>query len=278
MKIYEIKRYRITSKLRRAIKNHPYSMDKMSRLLGFEIKNIYHKNISINEKHWKKLNSLLNLNLQLKEIKFDFTKNLGTHAVARPIKPISKCNELAEFIGIILGDGNVFEDQISIAFDKRNVDYMDYVEKLCKELFGVMFRRKFMKDRNTGYLYFYSKNLVSGLLNLGLKRGDKIKNQLGIPKWIKLNNGYSKTCIRGLVDTDGCIFICKREKQKYVNFTNHNKQLFNDFKEVTRNLGYSFAKSNKTNTRLYRKEEVVKFINDIKPFKSIQGVSASLDR
>jgi len=76
MKVYSIKRYKITDKLRTAIKKHPYSMRKLGRELGFEVKNIFHKNISINEEHWHKLNSILKLDLQLEEIKFNFTKNL----------------------------------------------------------------------------------------------------------------------------------------------------------------------------------------------------------
>ena len=244
-------------------------MRHMSRLLGFDVKNIYGTNISINEDHWNKLKPLLNIDLKLKEIKFDFTKNLGTNAFTAPIKPIRKSGELAEFIGIMLGDGNIYRNQVNIAFDKRHTNYMNYVESLCFNLFGVKFKRKFMKNINSGYLYFYNQVLVSKLLELGLKRGNKIENQLGIPNWIKDNKNLSKRCIKGLIDTDGCIYICKREGQKYVKFTNHNKRLMNDFKEITKNLGYSFAKANKTNTCLYRKEEVASFIKDIKPLKSI---------
>jgi hypothetical protein len=273
MKVYSIKRYEITSELRNAVINHPDSMRKIGRLLGFEIKNIIYKNKSINEEHWNKLKSLLCLDLQLKEIEFDFTKNLGTGAFMQPIKSLKKSGDLAEFIGIMLGDGSLpYKNNIRIAFDKRNPDYIDYVGKLCEKLFGIKFKKTYVKDRNTAYLYCYNKYLILELINLGLKRGDKIKNQLGVPDWIKDSEEYSKRCIKGLIDTDGCIFICKREKQKYVNFTNHNNRLFEDFKKMTKKLGYSFAKSNSTNTRLYRKKEVVRFINDIKPLKSIYGV------
>jgi len=244
-------------------------MRHMSRLLGFDVKNVYGTNISINENHWNKLKKLLNKDMGLKEIKFDFTKNLGTRAFTAPIKSIRKSPELAEFIGIMLGDGNIYRNQINISFDKRHINYINYVDNLCNDLFGVKFKGKSMKDTNSSYLYFYNKLLVSKLLELGLKRGNKIENQLGIPSWIRDNKNFSKRCIRGLIDTDGCIYVCKREKQRYVKFTNHNKKLMGDFREVTTNLGYPFAKANKTNTCLYRKVEVVRFIKDIKPLKSI---------
>ena len=92
---------------------------------------------------------------------------------------------------------------------------------------------------------------------------------MGVPGWIKNNKNYSKECIKGLIDTDGCIYKCKREKQIYIKFTNYNSKLLQDFKDVTKDLGYHFAKANKTNACLYRKQEVVRFINEIKPLKSI---------
>ena len=127
MKIYNVKRYKITDELREIIRNHPLSMRKMSGLLGFQVKNIYLKNISIREDHLHKLNSLLNINQNLEEIKFDFTKNLGTGAFTHPIKNVEETDDLAELIGIMLGDGNIWHNHIKIAFDKRNKEYLNYV-------------------------------------------------------------------------------------------------------------------------------------------------------
>lgn len=266
-----MKRYKITAELREAIRNHPCSIRKMSRIMRFEVKNIYKTNVSINENHLKKLNSLLNLDLQLEEIKFDYVKNLGKYAFSPPIKFIRKRKDLAEFIGIMLGDGNIYQNQIKISFDKRNETYIKYVKKLIKKIFGIKLKEKRAKGTNQLNLYYYNKDFTEKLLKFGLKRGNKIKNKVGIPQWIKLNPNYTKKCIKGLIDTDGCILFCKRGKHKYVNFTSHNQKLLKDFKELTKNLGYSFAKSNDTNTRLYKKEQVVKFIKDIKPQKSKEG-------
>lgn len=264
-----MKRYIITNELKDIIKNHEYSMRKMSKILGFKVKNVYRVNISIREDHLQKLKSLLNIDLNLKEINFDFAKNLGIYAFAQPIKPIKKCDKLAEFVGIMLGDGNICRNAIKISFDKRNKIYINHVKELSKKLFGIELRIKFAPETNQAHLYFYNKTLVEELLKLGLKRGSKIENQIGVPKWIKENENYLKSCIRGLIDTDGCVYICKREKQTYVKFTNFNQQLLNDFKEMTDKLGYSFAKANKRNKCLYRKTEVEKFIKEIKPLKAM---------
>lgn len=261
-----MKRYIINNKLKNSIKNSNYSLRKLSKILGFQVKNIFY-NKSINEEHFNKLSLFLNLNFKLKEFKFDYAKNFGI--TQKPIKNnIHKSKELSEFIGIMLGDGNICKNQMVVCFDKRNKKYINYIKNKCKKLFGIDLKYRYLKNTNAAYLYYNNKELIERLIVFGLKRGNKIKNQIGIPEWIKENEAYSKRCIKGLIDTDGSIYTCKREKQTYISFTNFSQTLLNDFKEQTKKLGYSFAKSSGNDACLYRKNEVVRFIKDIKPQKS----------
>jgi hypothetical protein len=135
--------------------------------------------MSIREDHLQKLNPLLKINLNLKEIEFDFIKNLGTNAFTEPIKKVNKSEDLAELVGIMLGDGNMWRTHIKIAFDKRNKKYMDYVEKLFDKVFGIHLRTVIIEKTNQAYLYCYNKLASQKLLDFELKRGDKIKNNLG---------------------------------------------------------------------------------------------------
>lgn len=266
------KRYKITNKFRNAIKNSDLSINKLSKKLKFEVKNITSRNDTIREDHLIKLNSFLNLNMQLKEFKQDYAKNLGKYAHGSyPIKKLKLGEDLAEFCGIMLGDGNLNHRGVKIAFDKRNISYMNYVNKLFKRLIGFELKQDIYEETNQGYLYFYSTQLAEDLTSFELIKGDKIKNNVGIPDWIKENEIYSKRCIRGLIDTDGCIYICKRERQRYVKFTNFNRRLLLEFRDLALRLGYHFTSSNKNNVCLYRKDEVIKFINDIKPVRAGRG-------
>tara|TARA_Y100000310_G_scaffold343942_1_gene454066 strand:+ start:1713 stop:2522 length:810 start_codon:yes stop_codon:yes gene_type:complete len=267
-----MKRYKLTNEFKELIRKNPKGINELSKQAEFEVKNIYNKNKTISQDHLEKLSPLLKTKITLKETKINYGRNLGLKAFTQPIKEIKKSNDLAEFIGIMLGDGNLYKNRTKIAFDSRNPEYVDYVFKICEKLFGITFKREDHKDKNCIYLQFNNHIFTDELIKLGLKRGNKLKNQLGIPEWIKENKEFSRACIRGLIDTDGCIYKCKREKQTYIKFTNYNKKLLEDFKEVTKNLGYSFAKANKQNACLYRKDEVASFIKDIKPLKSIFGV------
>ena len=51
--------------------------------------------------------------------------------------------------------------------------------------------------------------LVEHLHSLGLLIGNKIKQNLDIPEWIVSRKEYAIACVRGLVDTDGCLIIHK---------------------------------------------------------------------
>ncbi len=264
-----MKRYKITTELTRAIRNSGKSLDKISQLASFNVKNIVFYNGTIREDHLQKLRDLLKFNLQLEEVSLDYGKNLGEYAVTKPIKSIKESEELAEFIGMMLGDGCLFDNQIDISFDARAKRYIAYVKNLVRKLTGLDLKEKATAETNQFHLYCCNKFFAEKLIELGLKRGSKIRSQVGIPDWIKNNKKYSKRCLKDLVDTDGCIIFCKRDKQKSINFSNHNLTLLGDFKEVAKSLGYRFAKANKWNTRLYRKTEVARFINHIKPFKSM---------
>ncbi len=264
-----MKRYLITESLRNSVKNNPLGINQLSRLAGFDVKKIYNLNKGISETHLNKLKSLLHINPNLEEYRQDYAANLGKYAHnSYNLKTLELGEDLAEFCGIMLGDGNMNRRGVRIAFDKRNVNYMAYVNKLFEKLVGLQLRPFLVKATNQGYLYFYSAHLVEHLTSVGLVAGDKIKNNVGIPDWIKENEIYSKRCIRGLIDTDGCIYICKRERQKYVKFTNFNRKLLLEFKDLALKSGYHFASANQKNVCLYRKDEVIRFINDIKPVRA----------
>lgn len=272
MKTNPPKRYQISSPLKKIIKENSMSMRKISKKLGFEVKNIVNKNKSISETHLRKLEKFLNKKFYLKEFLPNNSKNLGIFAESKKIKKVRRNENLAEFIGIMLGDGNILRTGVKIAFNKRDLRYINHVTNLFENIFGIKLKKDFSKKSKGFALHRTNKFVLNELIKQGLKPGNKIKNNLGVPIWIKRNKEFSKRCIKGLIDTDGCIYRCKRENQTYVKFTNFNEKLLDDFKVVSQNLGYSFTKANKRNLCLYKKEQVARFIKEIKPLKSMKGV------
>ena len=65
------------------------------------------------------------------------------------------------------------------------------------------------------------------------------------------------------MDTDGCVYFCKRDKRVYLKFTNRSLRLLHDFKEGCRGLNLFLVKGGQYNAFLYRKEAVKRFIKAV---------------
>ncbi|MBI4599721.1 hypothetical protein HY732_02255 [Candidatus Uhrbacteria bacterium] len=115
---------------------------------------------------------------------------------------------LAEFVGIVLGDGGITKNQVTITlhrFDDKK--YGTFVARLIASLFKVPVG--IYQDMNAlATSYVISRVILVNFCEkqLGLQRGNKIKHQVDIPEWIKTNKKFSVSCVRGLIDTDGSIF------------------------------------------------------------------------
>ncbi|MBI2483753.1 hypothetical protein HYV71_01040 [Candidatus Uhrbacteria bacterium] len=122
-----------------------------------------------------------------------------------------KSKKLAEFMGIIFGDGGINNDwQLTVTVNSvADREYAKYVIQLGKELFGIEAAAKKEKKSKALVLRFSSTNLVDFLVKMGAVRGNKIEQQIDIPSWIEGRSEYKRAFVRGLVDTDGCLYTHK---------------------------------------------------------------------
>lgn len=110
-------------------------------------------------------------------------------------------------------------------------EYVHYVSRLGNTLFGQKPSISNRKDCKATNLRYSGIKLIEFLLKVGLKRGDKVKQQVDVPDWIKSSIKYKVACLRGLMDTDGCISRCthkyKTKSYTYYNpcFANRSKPL-----------------------------------------------------
>lgn len=258
-------RYVITKQIREIIwKNRKllYRSD-----FPYDYRNWLRFNKSIKKEHFDRLCSFLKLDpkkIKLKEFYFDYKKNLGTYAKVLPIRFKGVNENFAEFIGIMLGDGSLSKNRVAIIIDSREEQYRDYITSLFYDIFGINFRSYHARE---GYhslkLYVYGKDLVGLLEKFGLIVGNKVENNIGVPEWIFRKESYIISCVRGLMDTDGYLHYHKRDKQIVVGFTNLSENLIKDFMKITNDLGFNFTR-HKKDVRLFRKDEVKRFLDTIK--------------
>jgi len=164
----------------------------------------------------------------------------------KEIKYPERSEKLAEIIGIILGDGALpGNHQLTISFNyETDNQYASYICNLLKELFSVNYYVHKRKDSNGGVIVVSSMNLINFLLTQGLLKGNKIKNQIDMPSWIKERLNYQIACSRGLMDTDGGLYLHKyRSNSKFYEypklcFTSHSKPLLRSVHEVFSKLNF----------------------------------------
>ncbi|HSW48148.1 MAG TPA: hypothetical protein VLG67_03630 [Candidatus Saccharimonadales bacterium] len=120
------------------------------------------------------------------------------------------CNELAEFIGICLGDGYVSQYQACITLNSNaDIEYVPYVAGLAKKLFPEATISLIKRKDNAIDIRINSRIVADFLKSNGI-----IANAKYIPPWIIENFIYSRYCMKGLFDTEGSISFKKYLSKK----------------------------------------------------------------
>lgn len=115
--------------------------------------------------------------------------------------------QFAELVGILIGDGSVTRYQVSIATSSLvDYKYSLFTAELIEKLFGIKPTVSKRKGMNCITIVASSVNLVEFLKQNGVLQGHKLRQNLNIPAWILSDRSYEIACLRGIFDTDGCIF------------------------------------------------------------------------
>ncbi|NHJ25267.1 MAG: hypothetical protein EAX89_11870, partial [Candidatus Lokiarchaeota archaeon] len=186
---------------------------------------------------------------------------------------------LAEIIGILLGDGNIYKNdekwQYQIDISLNQIDEPNYVLHV-KELMEDVFQKPIKTVNQHGKaisLRYYNKELTLHLIELGLKAGRKTINQIKVPDLVFNDHELIKFCLKGLFDTDGSIAI-DSPKDLRLSFSNCSKPLVKDFFNMCLKLGITPSprlkfsiKKNSWRVVIAKKEEIEKFIKIVQPEK-----------
>ncbi|MDD5417058.1 MAG: LAGLIDADG family homing endonuclease [Candidatus Aenigmarchaeota archaeon] len=178
-------------------------------------------------------------------------------------------------IGIMLGDGSLYEKGkgafVAIFGNSENEkEYMlGYVKPLMKR---VLYREPSVYYHKTAKeirLQLTRKIDISKMKALGLKSGNKLKNNIGIPNWIFSNKEFLRVCIKGLIDADGCVYA----KWKYKNipqieFYSSIPKLQEDFTKAMHILGFKISKwrmrkDGSPVCGIYGKNEALKYFKEV---------------
>lgn len=213
--------------------------------------------------------------------RFNKNKYFVTKTIAIP----QKNADLAEFVGIMIGDGGITKKQVIVSLNRKTEKlYSVFVKEFLEKLFQVK-PSIYHKDKSGTDITISRTRLVAFCKSIGLKIGNKLKQDLDIPEWIRKDKNFEIPCIRGLVDTDGCIFNeCHKIKGKRYcyprfAFTSASKQLRVSVFEILKELDFTPRMRHNKDVQLENREEIIKYFkligtnnsNHLKRFNSFLG-------
>jgi intein/homing endonuclease len=199
--------------------------------------------------------------------------------------PLQITQELAEETGWHIGDGSmniynnkgyqkgIYQLRGHIEDDKEH--YIQRIKPLFKELYNLKISLRDMPSTRVFGFQIWSNKLIKFKQNLGLPLGKKL--DIKIPEIFLKNKDLRIAIIRGIFDTDGCVYLEKRSNKLYPRMeivTISEKlsiQLLNHLNELgLRTTRYNWFSKQGNRKRAYKisirgDKMIHKFIQIIKP-------------
>lgn len=125
--------------------------------------------------------------------------------------------KLAEFIGIMLGDGSLSSKRLKITLNAtEDAEYAYYISELVQDIFlinPILKKRNY--EPNTLDLFIFKRKVIRYLINkVGLIESPKWNRAVIPPKFFS-NSRLANLVIRGYFDTDGCVVITNNNGTLY---------------------------------------------------------------
>lgn len=182
-----------------------------------------------------------------------------------------KSKDLAELVGIILGDGSITKNQVIITLHRINdFKYSKFVIKLIKKILKINPKIYYRNDFSVLNIVISRVELVRFCVkSLGLKIGNKVKQQIDVPGWIMKNKNFKIACLRGLLDTDGSLIVHKYKSKgkfyiyKKVGFTSRSFPLLNSVHSILNELKIRHGLRGQRDIRIENKQFVEKYFKKV---------------
>jgi intein/homing endonuclease len=135
-------------------------------------------------------------------------RNGTKFSTLKDIQIPEQSEKLAEFLGIAVGDGHSSDYQLGVTTNSEtDIQHAMFIAQMVHDLFGLESAFQFRKGEKAVDIMTSSRALVEFMEAIGMPRGNKIEHRVAIPKWVLENEVYLKAFLRGLFDTDGCVYL-----------------------------------------------------------------------
>lgn len=175
--------------------------------------------------------------------------------------PFKKNGNLAELLGVILGDGNICKfprtEALRIVGNAAHQGFIDRYARIIEIVFEKKPHVAKRSDSNAANITIYEKNISK---RLGIPAGSKKDLHFILPKWILKNKDYICRYLRGLYESDGSYSVHESTYTYKFIFTNKNQFLLEIVFSLLEQLGFHPHVS-KYKVQISKREEVQKVKN-----------------
>lgn len=169
-----------------------------------------------------------------------------------------KNGDLAELIGVTLGDGHICiyprSEELRITSNSNNPGFIKRYAILIEKIFGKKAYIIPSKQSNCTKIGIYQKHISK---RLDIPSGARGQIYTKVPNWILKNKESIVRYLRGLYEAEGCLCFHKETYTHKFLFSNRNKSMLNNVYRLVKRLGFHPHKSS-TMIQVSRKDEVTK--------------------
>lgn len=184
--------------------------------------------------------------------------------IPRSYLAIPHSAELAEYIGVMLGDGHIEKfprtERIIISCNSKNMGMIERYALMTERLFNKKPTVEKVACCNNVRIHLYQKEISR---RLRIPTGNRSQFDFKVPRWISANKAYYAALLRGLFEAEGSLSIHLPTCTYNFQFCNMNPSLLAAVEGGLRKLGYN-PEIRQKYVRLRRKAEVASCIDLIK--------------
>jgi hypothetical protein len=189
----------------------------------------------------------------------DSQKEYGKIKSAYP--SFKKSKELAELIGVVLGDGHIGKlartESLRIVGNASNQGFTDRYANIIEQVFKKKPHVAKRGTSNANNITIYEKNISK---RLNIPSGPRAGLDFPVPVWILSKKVYKLSYLRGLYEAEGCYSVHEPTYTHKFTFSNRNESLLMNVFTLVSALGFHPHRS-KYQIQVSRKEEVQKLKN-----------------
>ncbi len=153
--------------------------------------------------------------------------------------PLKKDGDLAELIGVVLGDGHICSysrtEELRIISNSNNPEFVARYAKIMEKVFNKKPYVRNSNQNNSTRIGLYEKH-ISGRMKI--PSGARKYLKIAVPVWILKNRKYIVRYLRGLYEAEGSFCIHKPTYTYKFLFANKNETLLNNVYSLMKKIGF----------------------------------------